>query len=326
MSKRFSPTAIGMFVVGSFALLVVAIVVVGSGKMFQKPVQFICFFPGDVNGLKVGAPVKFRGVQIGEVAKIRVMLSPDEGRMRADIKELRLPVIVDIDGSQLRAMGGTGQALTKPGFEEIVARGLRAQLNVESLLTGLLYVDLDLHPNAPLVLALEPGSSRYREIPTVPTDFEQVQQEAEKALDRFSKMDLEGVMKAISGAGNSINSLASSQELKRALASTNETMAALKKTLGSMQVTLDKVNTKFDGLSGDLQRTSQEAAETLKETREMLVDVQATLDPNSPLWVNLNLALAQFTDTAQSVSNLTDYLQQNPSALVRGRYVPDHSN
>jgi len=326
MSKRFSPTAIGMFVVGSFALLVAAIVVVGSGRMFQKPIKFVCFFPGGVNGLKVGAPVKFRGVQVGEVASIRVMLGPGEGRMRPYIKELRLPVIVNIDGSQLRAMGGTGEALTETGFEAIVGRGLRAQLNVESLLTGLLYIDLDLHPNAPLILSLEPGTSPYREIPTVPTNFEQVQEEAEKALDRISRMDLEGMMKSISGAGNSINSLASSQELKQALTSTNETMTALRKTLGSMQVTLDKVNAKFDGLSGDLQRTSKEAAETIKETREMLVEVQASLDPNSPLWVNLNFALTEFADTAQSVSQLTDYLQQNPSALIRGRYVPEHSN
>ena len=326
MSKRFSPTAIGMFVVGSFALLVAAIVVVGSGKMFQKPVKFVCFFPGGINGLKVGAPVKFRGVQVGEVATIRVALGPDEGQMRTDIKELRLPVIVNIDGSQLHAMGGTGEVLTETGFEAIVARGLRAQLNVESLLTGLLYVDLDLHPNAPLVLSLEPGTSPYREIPTVSTNFEHVQEEAEKALDRISRMDLEGVFKSISGAGNSINSLASSSDLRQALISTNETMTALKKTLGSMQVTLDKVNSKFDAISGDLQRTSKEAAETMKETREMLVEVQASLDPNSPLWVNLNFALAEFADTAQSVSQLTDYLQQNPSALVRGRYVPDHSN
>jgi paraquat-inducible protein B len=325
MSKRFSPTAIGMFVVGSFALLVAAIVVVGSGKMFQKPVQFVCFFPGDVNGLKVGAPVKFRGVQIGSVAAIRLVLPPGEGQLRSDIKELRLPVILNIDGSQLRAMGGTGLALTENGFNDFLKQGLRAQLNVESLLTGLLYVDLDLYPKAPLVLSLEPGTSPYREIPTVATDFQQVRQEAEKALDRISRMDLEGVMKSISGAGNSINSLASSQELRRALISTNETMMALRKTLGSMQVTLDKVNTKFDGLSADLQRTSREAAETMQQTRDMLVEVQASLDPGSPLWVNLNLALAQFTDTAQSFGQLSDYLQQNPSALVRGRYVPDSS-
>ncbi len=326
MSKRFSPTAIGMFVVGGFALLVAAVVVVGSGKIFQKPVQFVCFFPGAVNGLKVGAAVKFRGVQIGNVAKIQLILPPDEGQVRAGAHELRLPVILNIDSSQLRALGGTGQALSQNGFEDFIKEGLRAQLNVESLLTGLLYVDLDLYPNTPIVLSLEPGTSPYREIPTIPTDFEQVQQEAQKALDRISKMDLEGMMKAISGAGDSINSLASSQELKRALVSTNETMISLKKTLGSMQVTLDKVNTKFDSVSVDLQRTSKEAAETMKETRDMLIEVQATLDPNSPLWVNLNLALGQFADTAQSVTQLTDYLQQNPSALVRGRYVSDRSN
>jgi paraquat-inducible protein B len=325
MSKRFSPTAIGMFVVGSFTLLIAAIVVVGSGKMFQKPVQFICFFPGDVNGLKIGAPVKFRGVQIGSVATIRLVLPPGTGTVRTDLKELRLPVILNIDGSQLRALGGTGLALTENGFDDFVKQGLRAQLNVESLLTGLLYVDLDLYPNAPIVLSLEPGTSPYREIPTVPTDFQHVQQEAEKALERFSRIDLEGLLKSVSGAGNSINSLASSQELKQALVSTNETMTALRKTLGSMQLTLDKVNTKFDGLSTDLQQTSKEAAETMKETREMLTEVQASLDPNSPVWVNLNLALVQFTDTAQSFGQLSDYLQQNPSALVRGRYVPDSS-
>jgi paraquat-inducible protein B len=325
MSKRFSPTAIGMFVVGSFALLVAAIVVVGSGKMFQKPVQFVCFFPGAVNGLKVGAPVKFRGVQIGNVASIRLALPPDKGTVRSDIKELRLPIILNIDGSQLRAMGGSGLALTENGFLDFVKQGLRAQLNVESLLTGLLYVDLDLHPKTPIVLTLEPGTSPYREIPTVPTDFQHVQEEAEKALDRISSMDLEGLMKSISGAGNSINSLASSQELKQALISTNDTMIALRKTLGSMQVTLDKVNTKFDGLSVELQHTSREVAETMKETRGMLVEVQTSLDPNSPMWVNLNLALTQFTDTADSLGQLSDYLQQNPSALLRGKYIAGDS-
>jgi paraquat-inducible protein B len=323
MSKRFSPAAIGAFVVGGFALLVAAIVIVGSGKLLQTPVQFVCFFPGDVNGLKVGAPVKFRGVQIGTVASIRLLLPPEQGKLRSDMKALRLPVILNLESAQIRAMGGKGDALTDQGFDDFVRQGLRAQLNVESLLTGLLYVDLDLYPGAPLVLCLEPGSSSYREIPTVPTDFAQVQQQAEKVLDRLSKIDLEGLVGAISGAGNSVNALASSEELKHALLSTNQTMSALRKTLGSMQIALDKVNTNFDGLSADLQRTSRETAETMKETREVLIQVRASIDPDSPVWVNLNLALTQFADTADSLSQLTEYLQQNPSALVRGKYVSD---
>ena len=70
MTKRVSPVVIGAFVVASFAILVVAVIVVGSGRMFTKPVRFICMFQGNLNGLKIGAPVKVRGVQIGTVAAI----------------------------------------------------------------------------------------------------------------------------------------------------------------------------------------------------------------------------------------------------------------
>ena len=111
MSKRVSPAVIGAFVVASFAILVVALIVVGSGKMFTKPIRFICMFQGNLNGLKIGAPVKVRGVQIGTVAIIQLRLSPSQGRMRPGIRGLRLPVIVDLDRSQLLARGGTGAAL-----------------------------------------------------------------------------------------------------------------------------------------------------------------------------------------------------------------------
>ena len=60
MSKRISPTAIGIFVVGSFALAIAAVVVVGAGNLFKRPERFVCLFPGNVNGLRLGAPVKFR--------------------------------------------------------------------------------------------------------------------------------------------------------------------------------------------------------------------------------------------------------------------------
>ena len=82
MGKRVSPAVIGAFVVASFAILIVALIVVGSGRMFTKPIRFICMFQGNLNGLKVGAPVKVRGVQIGTVAAIELRLLPSQGRMR----------------------------------------------------------------------------------------------------------------------------------------------------------------------------------------------------------------------------------------------------
>ena len=322
MGKRVSPTVIGAFVVASFAILVMALIVVGSGRMFAKPIRFICMFQGNLNGLKVGAPVKVRGVQIGTVAAIELRLLPSQGRIRSDIKELRLPVLVDLDRSQLMARGGTGAALETAGFEDLVKRGLRAQLDTESLLTGLLYIDLDLHPGAPMNLALEPGGP-YPEIPTVKTDLAQLQERLTGALDKFEKIDFQGLVVSITDAANSIRNLTGSPEIKATLESLKGTVANLNRAVVSARALLNNANATIGPLVADLRQTSDEADKTMKDTRAALVGLQQTLDPNAPLAVRLNQALDSLTETSQSIGELTDYLQRNPGALVRGRYVPD---
>jgi paraquat-inducible protein B len=322
MNKRVSPTIIGAFVVASFAILVVALIVVGSGRMFTKPIRFICMFQGNLNGLKVGAPVKVRGVQIGTVAEIKLRLSPSEGRLRPGITELRLPVIVDLDRSQLLARGGTGAALEKSGFEDLLKQGMRAQLNTESLLTGLLYIDLDLHPRAPMNLALEPGGP-YREIPTIKTDLAQLQEQLTKTLDKFDKIDFQALVVSITDASNSIKTLTGSPELTATLESLQRTVANLNQAITSARGMLNNANSQIGPLVADLRQSSDEADKTMKDTRAALVSLQQTLAPNSPLAVHLNQSLDQLSETGRSLEEFTDYLQRNPGALVRGRYVPD---
>lgn len=322
MGKRVSPTVIGAFVVASFAILVVALIVIGSGKMFTRPIRFICMFQGNLNGLKIGAPVKVRGVQIGTVAEIKLRLSPSQGRLRPGITELRLPVIVDVDRSQLLARGGTGAALEQSGFDDMIKQGMRAQLATESLLTGLLYIDLDVHPNAPINLALEPGGP-YREIPTVQTGLEQLQERLTHALDKFEKIDFQALVVSITDAANSIKTLTGSPELKATIESLKETVANLNQAVTSARVILNNANGKIGPLVADIRESSDEANKTMKDTRAALVSLQQTLDPNAPLAVHLNRTLDQLSETGRSLEEFTDYLQRNPGALVRGRYVPD---
>lgn len=323
MTKRVSPTAIGAFVVASFAILVVALIVVGSGRMFQKPVRFICMFEGSLNGLKVGAPVKVRGVQIGSVAEIRLALAPSEGRLRPGVRALRLPVIIEVDRSQITSRGATGEALGKRGFQDMIKRGMRAQLNVESFLTGLLYINLDLHPETPINLAIVPGSGRYPEIPTIPTNLEAIQEQATKALAKLDQIDFKAMTVSITDAANSIKNLASSPDLKATLDSLKDTTAHLDRTVVSIRAMVDNANAEIDPLAASLRKNSEEANATMKQTRAALVDLRSMLDPDSPLAVHLNQALDQLTDTSRSIGQFTDYLQSNPAALVRGRYVSD---
>ncbi len=291
MGKRVSPTAIGAFVVSAIAIALTAIVVVGSGKMFRKPSQFICMFQGNLNGLKVGAAVKFRGVQIGSVSAIRLNLPPGDGKLRADVSQIRLPVVLDLDPSALQSQGGTGEALTESGFQQIIQRGLRAQLEAESLLTGLKYIDLDLHRNAPLDLVLEPDSGQYREIPTIPTDLENVQEQATLALAKLENIDFKALIESITSAANSINRITSSPSLRATMDSMKETTANLNKTVISMKLVLDSANKKIGPLVTVIEKTSQETNLTLQQTRATLVELQATLEPDSPMAVHLNDAL-----------------------------------
>ncbi len=323
MAKRVNPTIIGLFVVSSFAVLLAALLVISAGKLFRQPLRFICMFAGDLNGLKVGAPVKVRGVQIGTVEAIRLRLSPDEGLLKPNVGEFRLPVIVDLDRSQLIAQGGTGEAVGNLGFDDFIKRGMRAQLQTESILTGLLYIDLDVHRNAPLNLVIVPGSGPYREIPTVPTQLEAIQERASKALAQLEQIDFQAMAVSITGAANSINQLASSPSVKATLTSLNETSEKFSRAAVSISAAVDKASSKINPLVASVQRTSAETDATLKETRDTLLDVQDALDPESPLAVRLNLALEQITETARSVGDLSDYLRRNPSALVRGKYVSD---
>ena len=322
MNKRVSPAVIGAFVVASFAILVVALIVVGSGKMFTRPVRFICMFQGNLNGLKVGAPVKVRGVQIGTVAAIELRLLPSQGQIRPGIRGLRLPVIIDVDRSQLLARGATGEALETSGFDEWIKRGMRAQLATESLLTGLLYIDLDLHPNTPIKFVLEPGGP-YREIPTVQTDLAQLQERLTKVLDKFDKIDFQALVVSITDAANSIKTLTGSPELKATLESLKGTVANLNQAVISARALLNNANAKVGPLIADIRESSDEANKTMKETRAALVSLQQTLDPNAPLAVRLNQTLDSLDETSQSLGEFTDYLQRNPSVLIRGRYVPD---
>jgi len=323
MAKRVSSTAIGAFVLGSLVLMVTVVLILGSGRLFRKPHQFICFFTGSLNGLKIGAPVKFRGVQIGRVEEIKLRLPPQYGELRSNVVGFPLPVIIELDETNLKSAGGTGEAL-KPGeLQHLIQLGLRAQLSVESLLTGLLYIDLDLHPKTPVNLVLVSVTARYPEIPTTPTSFEQVQEGAMKAIAKLNQMDFPALIKSMTDATTSIGNLASDPSLKQTISSLKDTAANLNKAVISIRATIENANQKIDPLVASLRKTSTEAQVTLGQARSTLGELQTDLAPGSPFNYQLITALEDLSDASRSIRDLADYLQRNPSAVVRGKYMSD---
>ena len=318
MAKRASTTTIGAFMVGAVALIVAAVMVLGAGRLFRPHHQFVCFFGGDLNGLKVGAPVKFRGVQIGSVSAIRLRIPGQPKLTEAEAKDAALPVFIEIDQSQISDLGGNGDVGNDQVLKAFVVRGLRAQLATESLLTGLLYIDLDFHENMQPRFVLPPGSE-YREIPTVPTSLEQIQGKALRALAKLDQIDFEGLINSLTEAAKATRDLVGSPQLRDAIVQLKNTAMSMQIAMNNIARTAGKLDARAEPLIKSLTKTSDQATVTLASAQATFKDLSGTLDPDSPLGYQVVQTLDNVSQASQALTGLADYLQRNPSAIVRGK-------
>jgi paraquat-inducible protein B len=340
MPKRASSKAIGAFVMASLAVVAVAIVILGSGRLFARPHYYICMFQGNINGLKVGAAVKVKGVQIGTVSHIGLRLAPSQGRLKQVSLGL-LPVIIVLNERQVEEKGGPPAVLEPEEFHKMIDQGLRAKLAMESLLTGVLYIDLSIHPNSPAQYFIQPGSGPYIEIPTLPTDFEQIKENATRALAKLEKIDFNRLVASITDASQAVEKLAGDPALLQAIDSANrlignpnlqQAIDRLDNTIGNVngaviavKKTVERSGQELDPLIASLRQSSGDLHPTLVQARSTLASAQLILRPDSPVLHRLDSTLDGLTEASRSIHDLADYLERNPSALIRGKYISRNS-
>jgi paraquat-inducible protein B len=327
MGKRFSPTLVGAFVLGAIGLGVIALVILGSGRFFTGKTNYVLYFDRDVNGLRVGAPVKFRGVDIGTVDAILLSLSGLDTQSQNASPNVKIPVVIDIDSRKIESHGAKDDLSDPDVMRHAIALGLRAQLQMESYVTGVLFVDLDMHP---LTAAVKYSTNtleqeRYEgieEIPVLPTALEEAQETIAKVVEELGKADIPGLFKSIRETAQGVNNFVNSTDLKGSVdqlgvASKNLSDAAL-----SIRVLADKVDTEVGPLGDSLTQSSKQAGEALKQMQVTLARVQHSVEPESPLSYQLSQTLQDISSAANAVHDLAEMLHRNPSVLVRGRFVP----
>jgi phospholipid/cholesterol/gamma-HCH transport system substrate-binding protein len=329
MNKKISPTLIGSFVMGALGLLVIAVIAFGSGQLFRKTKNFVLYFDGSVNGLHIGAPVKFKGVEIGSVKEILLQLNQD-------MQVGKIPVIIEIDLKKMTSRGASGAvAEQQEAFQQAIHdRGLRGQLRTESLVTGVLYVALDFFPEAPINLVQQPnGDNKYPEIPTVPTALEQAQDAVSQIIKKLEEIDFKGLIKSLSETVSGVDQLVNSPAVKSTLRQLDQTMPKIDAAVVSFNKLANDVNGKFAGLSDNLQQTSdatrqamKQAENTLKQTDAALkaaegamTNVKDVIDPESPTFYEIRKSLREISSAARAVRLLGNYIERNPRALIFGK-------
>ena len=314
MSKPANKTLIGAFVVGAVALAVVAVVIFGSGKLFTEKLIDVMYFQGSVKGLSVGSPVMFRGVRIGSVTNVQLQFDPKD-------TSFIIPVYVEIDLNKVKVIGNEP---TEEQLPKLIAKGLRAQLDIQSIVTGQLMVNLDFFPNTPVrLVALD---KRVPEIPTIPSDLDQFLRTASEIplkdiVDKLMR-SLEGIDKAVNSPNLAMSIQSLSDGLKEArgiLKKVNEQVDPILVNLKDSSKSVKEVLAKTEAVPKQLDDALKTAQATLAQAEKTLLSVQEVASENSVLVIDVDHTLQEVSKTARSVRYLTDYLQRYPEAIVKGK-------
>ncbi len=305
MSKKANPTVIGAFIVGAIAIMTILTLLL-SGNLFSKDkVEAIMYFEGSVTGLNIGAPVKFRGVKVGTVTDIKLIF--DRNR---DI--IQVPVIVELDRSSYLVKFKDKMVRASEVFvdtEKFAKQGLHAQLKLNSILTGQLYIELEFSPGTEFKFR---GDGKMREIPTTSTAL----QEITKTLENYP---IHEVLNNIASTMASIDKIFSDPIIL-------ETINSINQTSKDYGVLAKQLNSETKVLSADLKSTLVQAEKTFKQADQSLIIIDETikttgglLREDSQLMYSLQDTLNEVADAARSVRTLADTLEQQPESLLRGK-------
>ena len=322
MSKPVSKTLIGAFVVGALALICLAVAVFGSGKLFRSTTKFVLFFDSSISGLNLGSPVVLRGVHIGRVTSIRLV---------GDAESLRylIPVYIEIDRERFDTPLSSDEHVDIATYmQQLIAKGLRARLASQSLLTGQLMIEIDFYAAE----ELNDSNRPLREyggvivLPTIPSKLDSLMQ-------RFSTLPLENIAQNLLEITEDIKSFMHNGETVQAMRSFKHLGSDLASTLQKVQSTLNEFENLAREASGLSNSTTQlirnmnakigtllaDVEKTIKELNGAIGDVRDVVNPSSLPVIELSRTLQDLSEAAKAVHSLAETLDHTPDALFRGK-------
>jgi len=321
VSKKINTASIGLFIVTGVALGVTGLLLFSSSKLFSKTREMIVYFDTSLNGLNAGAPVKYRGVTIGSVKRVMVQFN-----QAAD--DFAMPVIVELEEKLLRErMPNFNYAFSDETLATRIEQGLRASLESESLVTGVLYIGLDIDPKAPPAV-LHQITKTYPELPSKPTEIQQLMQNLASLDIKSVETALKALLVKLDTTVEQLRMAQISQGVTNLLASVDRLVTSpdITNGLAGVRPTLDqyrelgaKIASRVDPLSDSMTNSLAEATRTLRQLRGTADNLRDTLRADGPLSHDLGELLQQLAGTADSISRLVEFLEQHPNALIAGR-------
>ncbi|MBO6825751.1 MAG: MCE family protein [Sneathiella sp.] len=283
---------------------------------YTQRVPFVLYFDGSVSGLEIGAPVEFKGIQIGTVRDISLELAPDSG-------DYAIPVVIDIEPQRVRltateagAQDPKHKTLSRnKAIKSLINRGLRARLKSKNFLTGQLIVDLDLFPEREARYYAD-GESSIPEIPTLPTELEEITTSLTRLIEKVEKMPIDRLSTSLTETAEGMQQIINEGRITDTIKEFREVAIAVKKVVEQVdRETLPRINSVVDNGKSTL----SEVEKTLNNASDLFRTAEGTIADGSPLKYDLSVMLRELAAASRSVRNLAEYLERNPSSLLSGK-------
>lgn len=261
-----------------------------SDERFKLAAEYVLLIDETVRGLTVGAPVEYRGLEIGEVLAIN-MQSPLPGTILED--DYDIPVLINIYPGKVRQPDNQqGLEFVRKQIKQWVDRDLRATLRMGNILTGALYVDLQhVEDPKPVETASLLG---YDFIPTASDEFTQITQQVDALLSKLNDVPLESIAADIS-----------------------EVIAAMSETASSVATTSDNFNAKVGQLDVDMLNTQIETISL--QLTQLLTDYS----DGSRSYSSINASMRELQNTLRDMQPILIRLNEKPNGLVFGDSLSD---
>lgn len=269
-----------------------------DAREFTKRLTFVMYFDGSVRGLNRGAPVEFKGIRIGEVIDVRLEFDARE-------TSFRIPVLVELEPERIVDRDPESGVPAEETLRLLVDRGLRGRLQTGSLLTGQLYVELNMYPDTEIRLVAD-SSMRYPELPTIPATVETITRTLENFVARLDAVRVDEIAAALQGTLEGTEVLTNSPGLAAAIDDLGPSMASLRGILRDV-----------DG--ADLDSTLAAARGVVQNLEQTVELTNAALEPGSPLQYNVIRLTGELEEAARAIRAMVETLQREPQSLLFGR-------
>lgn len=311
--------------IGGILLLVVGVLVFGSGQFFKTTVPRVAFFTDSLAGLGEGAPVRFRGVKIGTVTKIV---------LDYNLKSLTMntPVYFELDPSRFVVSGGElAPRDEKDRMAALIAKGLRAQLSFDSLVTGQQVVDLVMRPDTKVTIVAD--DTDVLQVPTIPSETAEIKNTVTAILDHLGKLDIvqinQGINNLLAGAGKLVGNPELDEIIHETKLAIPEVRQLVRNTDGEVESLANSLSGVAKKASGSLGRTDEAVDEarkafvgaqgTLRKGDQVLDSANSLIKPGAQAHFQMIEMMEEVTAAARSVKSLANTLHRDPESVLFGR-------